>query len=106
MINIIRKYAIIIISAMIFLALIIVIAALNFRFHNQINNTINNPTFVGEVIGKYSSSHTILIPRTQYSLHIIGEYIGYNEIIQVDKVFIVSRSIYNRFSIGDIIYHE
>ena len=77
--------------------------------HNQ-HEIINNPTFVGEIIGKESVIHRVgasgVIGVTEYRLHIAGEYIKNNKTIQVNRVFIVSADIYNQHEVGDIISHR
>ena len=71
--------------------------------------TINNPSFVGEVIAKDSEIYQITatsIPVIFYRLHIVGEYLSDDkEIITFDRVFYVTRQIYNRYEVGDIISH-
>lgn len=74
---------------------------------NQIR-IVENPTFTGEVVGKESR---YLFPwvgvstRQMHQLHIVGEYFNGEETIQIDRVFVVSHSWYNRFEVGDLIFH-
>ena len=42
--------------------------------------------------------------QTQYRLYIVGELIEYEEIIQIDRVFVVPFRIYRRFEVGDGLY--
>jgi len=75
---------------------------------NQIR-IVDNPTFTGEVINKETSSFPpwggVAIHQS-YRLHIVGEYINGGETVQIDRVFKVSSSWYERFEVGDLIYHS
>jgi len=107
--NSINIKEILLIVSLVALFFIIIIVSLHSdsKRRNEIYTLINNPTFKGEVVGKESIRRTgTLTPITRYiehRLHIVGEYIYDNELVQVDRVFIVPRYLYNKFDIGDLI---
>ena len=76
---------------------------------NQLSSVINNPTFFGEVIEKEEIIHRVGFGTfnqfTTFRLHIIGEYLEDDEVILVDQVFTATSYWFNRFEIGDLIYH-
>jgi len=86
------------------LFLIIAVAVYSIHQRNQIN-IINDPTFVGEVVGKEATTQrsSVIRQTITYRLHITGEYIKDGETVQVDRDFIVSKELYDRFEIGDVI---
>ena len=102
----IDKKDIIIVVASVLLIIVMVF------YRNYIDNQINiidNPTFVGKVVEKKSIIRFTglgLMGVKEYRLHITGKYIEDNEIIQIDKVFVVSADLYNQFDIGDTITHK
>lgn len=69
---------------------------------------LNNPSFIGEVIKKNSEIlYFAAMPYVYYRLHILGKYLSDdNEVIRVDRIFYVTREIYNRYEVGDIISHK
>lgn len=74
--------------------------------NNEFYTLLNEPTFVGEVVDKrfvWRVDPLMFTRRPERRLHIVGEYIYDNRTIQVDRVFIVSWYLYNRFDIGDSI---
>ena len=91
------------------LAIVIVVLSLyEVRARGEINSILDNPSFVGEVIEREvrrTRGMTFMSEFTQYRLHIVGEFIEDNEIIQIDRVFIVSSELFNRFAEGDVIYY-
>jgi len=97
--------------AIVFLAITLVWAMLyDTHLDNRISGVINNPTFVGEVVNKESitrrvGSMTAFNQITTHQLHIIGEYMEGNEVMQVDQVFTVTRRWFSKFEIGDLIYN-
>jgi len=66
---------------------------------------ISNPTFVGEVVDKESGwrGGFGITAYTEHRLHIVGQYYYDGEKIQVDSIFIVPRSQYRQFNVGDLI---
>ena len=75
------------------------------RLEMQIQ-VINNPTFVGEVVGKESLNHfSVLGIPIRRQLHIVGEYVEDDVVIQVNRTFRVSRYWYDKFNVGDLICH-
>ena len=79
------------------------------RTWSETNNLIHNPAFTGTVVGRETTIErfTPMGPGfTVYRLHIVGEYFGGYERIQVDHIFVVSEDIFRRFEIGDIISNE
>jgi len=88
------------------IAIFVVADVIDNNLKNEIN-IIYNPAFVGEVVDKESFrlNPLVMFPfgSMRYQLHIVGEFIEDNETIQLDRVFTVSHSVYNRFEIGDII---
>jgi hypothetical protein len=81
----------------------------NITYPSEIDEEIiNNRSFVGEVIEKdiMRQRWLTIIPMRSYRLYIIGEYLSDdNEMIQVDRYFNVSKEIYNRYEVGDVISH-
>ena len=68
---------------------------------------LSNPTFRGEVTDKEFFRRRVgfsaAMKLTEHRLHIVGDYIYNDEIVQVNRIFIVSRYLYDRFDIGDTI---
>lgn len=83
-------------------AITIIIVSINLSNKNDI---IYDPTFVGEVVGKETKKRAAsaagIMRYTEYRLHIIGEYIENDKIIQIDRSFIVSEELFNSLDIGD-----
>ena len=88
----------------------VTIAAFLYDIHldNQISSVIDNPTFIGEVVNKESTTRNLGFGRYNqimtYRVHIIGEYMDGGEVIHVDRVFEITRRWYNMLEIGDLIY--
>ena len=85
---------------------LIVYAVYSQRTWSETNNIIHSHNFTGTVVGKEAVTQNFGLGRrrfTVYRLHVIGEYFGNNERIEVDRVFVVSAEIYHRFEIGDTI---
>lgn len=101
------------ITIFIVISIIVLTGAFFYEEHldNQIRNLINDPTFTGEIVNKEATTRHMglgisrLNQVTTFRLHIIGEYKEGNEIIHINQTFKVSRYWYNRFEIGDLIYH-
>ena len=100
----IRKHEDIIVIIVIWLLFFAVLLFCHIKW-NYTNNIIHNPTFIGTVVG--AESTTKLVTRIWkvpvHRLHIIGEYLEGDEIIQVDRVFVVSAEIFYQFEEGDTI---
>jgi len=83
----------------------------DFSRRNEVYKFINNPSFLGEVVDKDYLRHggrgfvwpLMSMGYTEYRLHIVGEYLYGNETVQLDRVFIVPRYLYEQFEIGDLI---
>ena len=77
---------------------------------SEANNIIHDPTFVGVVIGKETVVERLgITPKpgiTIRRLHVVGEYIRDDVVIQVDRVFTVSEEMFYRFEVDDLILHE
>ena len=99
-----RKLEVILLTALTLIFIATIIYDINLRNAWEI---INHPTFVGEVIGKdpvtrrHSAGMRML--HTEYRLHIVGSYRENGEIIQIDRIFVVPRFVYEEYSIGDVI---
>ena len=80
------------------------------RYDTGSSSIINDPTFVGEVVDKEIVLLRIgLSPATrmrEHRLHIVGKYYVDDERVEVDRIFIVSAEIFNRYEVGDIISHD
>lgn len=97
-----------ILASIIFISMIVYLVS-NQRANDKIINSIHDPTFVGTVVGKETSTGSFgtFAPRfTVHRMHIIGEFIEGSERIQVNHVFVVPAEMYHRFEIGDVISHE
>ena len=78
---------------------------------NEVYRIINNPTFVGKVVNKDFIQHEgsrftwpiMTMGYTEYRLHIVGEYLSSNEIVQLNRIVSVRRYLYDLFEIGDSI---
>ena len=102
----IRDHAFIILMYCVLAVVIVVLSLSEIREKNETNAILNNPSFVGEVIGRevrHVRGMTFMSEFRQHRLHIIGEFIEDNEIIKVDRIFIVSLELFNQFDEGDII---
>jgi len=88
-------------SALITLCLFLFTLFYEIYLESQIQ-VINDSTFVGEVVGKESNNSILGFGNR---LHIIGEFIENDEVIQIDRTFRVSQNWYNKFSVGDRICH-
>jgi len=103
------KIALLIVGIVALFSILIIIVAANFGCNsrsNEIYTLLNNPTFIGEVVDKefvWSGGFSTVTRHTEHRVHIIGEYIYDNEVIQVDRIFIISRYLYNQFDIGDLV---
>ena len=89
--------------------LLLIYALYSQRELDNFNNIIHNPTFTGMVVGAERSMERITMIGTRfpvYRLHVIGEYIKGDEIIQVDRIFVVPEEMFNQFEIGDTIIQQ
>ena len=93
-----------------YLIVSIILLLLSSHFYSDRRNKffvlISNPTFEGEVVDMraiWRGGFTLSTGYMEYRLYIVGEYLYNEEVIQVDRFFIVSRSLYERFDIGDLI---
>jgi len=100
------------IAAIFFMVFLVFLLICTAFYQNHLENQISivdNPTFSGEVAGKESITRNagmwFLGQHTTHRLHIIGQYIEGDETIYIDRVFTVSAYWYNKFEIGDLIYH-
>jgi len=48
----------------------------------------------------------MMMPSIEFQLHISGAYIENNKKIYIDRVFIISRDLYDRIEIRDIINYD
>ena len=86
--------------------LLIIYAIYSHRTENEIYDILQNPTFIGTIAGKETTTESfgLIGPRfTVHRLHVIGEYYEDNERIELDHIFVVSAEIYYQFEIGDIV---
>jgi len=105
--NRIRNYNDIIVIVIVWLLFFAILFSCHIRW-SYTNNIIHNPTFTGTVVETEITTQLITkvwrIPV--HRLHIIGEYIKDDEVIQVDHVFVVSAEMFYRFEEGDIVSHR
>ena len=75
---------------------------------NEIYVVLNNPTFSGTVIDKESFTQRATSHQKHmiYRLHIVGKYLSDNEIVHVDRVFMVPRYLYDQFYVGSLINQQ
>ena len=102
----IKEYILVIIMFCILAVVIVVLSLCEAREKEEANAILNNPSFVGEIIGRdirHTRGMTFMSGFSQYRLHIVGELIEDNETVQIDRIFIVSSELFNRFDKGDVI---
>jgi len=96
------------------MSLLVMVSLLTYGYNGQrvmtnIDDIIQNPSFVGEVTRRGTSISGTGLGRTNdtiYLLHIVGEYRKGSDYVQVDNVFIVSAELFHQLEIGDAISHR
>lgn len=87
-------------------AVLLVLAHFDNINRNEIYALINNPAFEGKVVDTsvvHRWGGSFAMWHTEYRLHIVGEYLYNDETVQIDRTFVVSKYLYDKFEIGDTI---
>ena len=102
-----RRIDVMICIAAFLLAIVLAIYIVNScRAMRNIDEIIQNPTFVGEVVRKGTTVEQTALAgagSAMHLLHIVGEFFNGCEKILVDHVFIVPAEMFHRFRIGDTV---